>query len=59
MGFCVALDDYLFDDPREVMLDCVDLIKVNLPLVGGKLLEKLVRAASRTPSCRWPPIEAD
>lgn len=36
-GFRVALDDYVVDDGRQVLLPLVDVVKVDLPSVAGQL----------------------
>lgn len=42
-GFLIALDDYVPGDPRETMLDVVDVVKVDLPGLEEPALRDLVR----------------
>ena len=42
-GYTVALDDYVDADPRESLLDVVDLVKVDIRQVRGRDLERLAR----------------
>jgi len=42
-GFRLALDDYVVDDPRDALIECVDFIKVDLPAVPPDALGALVR----------------
>lgn len=47
-GFKIALDDWSVDDPRESLLQWVDIVKVDLPAVPAKDLRKLVRNLRRS-----------
>ncbi len=46
-GFRIALDDWIPDDPRERLLGCVDVVKVDLPAVPERALRRLVRELRR------------
>ena len=47
-GFKIALDDWVVDDPREVLLPWAEVVKVDLPSVAEKDLRKLVRTLRRS-----------
>ena len=46
-GFSIALDDYVLDDPREVMLEWTDVVKVDLPPHSESELARLVEQLRR------------
>jgi EAL and modified HD-GYP domain-containing signal transduction protein len=48
-GYEIALDDWIPDDPREVLLPYANAVKVDLPAVDRSDLGKLVRKLRRQP----------
>ena len=48
-GFKIALDDWVFEDPREELLRWASVVKVDLPSVEEKNLRRLVRSLRRKP----------
>jgi len=46
-GFTIALDDWIPDDPREILLPYAKIVKVDLPAVPPADLRKLVRKLRR------------
>lgn len=46
-GFRLALDDYVPGDPRDPLLDLVDVVKVDLPRLNDQELRGLVRRLRR------------
>jgi EAL and modified HD-GYP domain-containing signal transduction protein len=48
-GYTIALDDWVLDDPREVLLQWASVVKVDLPAVEDKDLRRLVRSLRRRP----------
>lgn len=42
-GYTIALDDWVLDDPRAILLPFVDVVKVDLPSVGLRPLRRLAR----------------
>ncbi|MFK7898657.1 MAG: EAL and HDOD domain-containing protein [Myxococcota bacterium] len=48
-GYEIALDDWVVDDPREVLLPFANVVKVDLPAVDRGDLRRLVRGLRRRP----------
>lgn len=49
LGYCLALDDYVPDDPREVLLPTVDYVKVDLRQTPRPRLGPLLHSLRRHP----------
>lgn len=50
MGFTLAIDDYTGDDPQfEVLLDLVEVIKLDYPLIDKQALPDIVKRLKKRP----------